>query len=202
MIERIQRNRRLTSFALLAFLAAGCASSAPASATSFITTNPSSAGPIASIPVATTATAPSPTAAPSVPGSPPPLPDGDYVSGLETHAMAAAILTDPKIANSDSESFLAGFGTTASWTLRLASGRWQLYSVKDGQDQGVGDEGTYAFIDDHTIVLLDNSKCLNTLAFSLHAQTLQWTVLKESCGAEPLAIWKVIFQTTPWNRKP
>jgi hypothetical protein len=201
MIEHIRRNRRLTGFALLAFLAAGCSSSAPASATPFITTNPSSAAPIASIPVATTA-APSPTAAPSVPGSPPPLPDGDYISGLETYAMAAAILSNPKIANDDSKSFLAGFGATASWSIRLTAGQWTLSSVADGQDMGVGDEGTYAFIDDHTMVLLDNSKCLNTLGFALHAQTLNWTVLKESCGPEPLAIWKVIFQTTPWTRKP
>jgi hypothetical protein len=198
MIEHIAGNRRLASLGIIAVLAAGCASSLPASVTPFVATGPSSA-PIAAsaLPTAATAT-PTPTPSPSVAASSAPLPDGDYASGVETYAMAAAILSNPKIANDDSKSFLAGFGPTATWTIRLASGQWTLY----GQDGAAGDEGTYAFIDGHTMVLLDSSKCLNTLAFSLHAQTLTWTVLKESCGAEPLAIWKVIFQTTPWTRKP
>lgn len=147
------RYRGLASLALLAVLAAGCASSVPASATPFITTNPGSVEPIASIPMPPAAATPSPTTAPSVAGSTPPLPDGDYFS-VETYAMAAAILSNPKIANDDSKGFLAGFGATAAWTIRLATGQWTLY----GQDGAAGDEGTYAFIGDHTMVLLDNSK--------------------------------------------
>jgi hypothetical protein len=202
MIEHIAGNRRLASIGLIAVLAAGCASSLPASATPFVAVRPSSA-PIAASALPTPATATStPTPSSSVVASSAPLPNGDYVSGVVTHATAAAMLKDPKIAKAPVViGFVAEFSTSAVFTLRLANPRWKLLELEDGQDKGVGDEGTFAFVNDHTIVLQDSS-CVFTYGFMLQGASLKMTALKTSCGAPDLAVVRVIFGSTTLTRTP
>jgi hypothetical protein len=210
MVNLAARRAALACLAVIGLVAAGCAAGLPASAAPSNTPNVGSAPPIASpSPIATAALSSpvetaSPFASPSGSAASAPVPDGDYVSGLVTCAMSMAILNVPKFAtNSDVQSFLGGCRgadpqSGASGTLRFAAGQWTAF----GGDGSVGDNGTYAFANGHTMILQDNAGCLNTLTFSLHGKTLKLTPIKESCGAASLAIWQVIYGSTPWVRKP
>ncbi len=114
------------------------------------------------------------------------------------------MLKDPKVASDpEIKRFLAGFGDTARFTVRFASGRWTHYVEQDGKNLGVGEEGTYAFPDDHTIVLqATHQPEIATFGFSLKGETLTWKTLKDSLGDVAVAIDRVLFDSTPWTRMP
>ena len=133
-----------------------------------------------------------------------PLPDGDYVSGAVTKDMAEAILKDPAVAgDAGVVRFLKEYVGTYRSTMRLRNGRWTQFVEQGGQDLGVGEEGTYAFPDDHTIVLQSTHlPGTATFAFTLEGDKLTWTVLKDSLGPADMATSRVIFETTTWTRKP
>jgi hypothetical protein len=202
MFGHLRRNRGLASLALCALMAAGCGSSIPASATPFVAASPSFA-PIAASTLPTTAVAtPTPTPSPSSVPSAAPLPDGSYVSGVIPHATAAAMLKGPKIADAPVvKSFLGQFTATYRGTLHLANPNWEILEELDGRNTGVGDEGTYAFVNDHTIVLQD-SGCVFTYGFLLQGAMLKMTALKASCGAPDLAVVRVILGSTTLTRIP
>ena len=191
---------------VLALALAGCSPGAPtsgASAAAIASPAPS----IGSAQPSATAVKPAESiATPSAPASAGPLPDGDYVSGVVTKAMAQAVFKDEKVADDPAvKQFLDGFGAKGESrsTMRLASGRWTQFVEQDGKDEGVGEEGTYAFVDDHTIVLQSTHlPSTVTFEFSLRGETLKWTVRKDSLGAADLAVVRVIFESTPWTRKP
>lgn len=185
MFDRITWVRELAVLGLLGVIVAACASASPASGTPAPVTTPTpTASPTAS-----------PTVSPSASASMAPIADGDYVSGPITHAMAEAILNDPKAAN--------GFAATTVFTLRFANSNLDILVQENGQDKGVGESGTYAFIDDHTMVLQTlHSACAYTFGFSLQGESIRWTVQKDSCGAADLEQTRVILELTTFKRDP
>jgi hypothetical protein len=117
--------------------------------------------------------------------------------------MAEAILKDPAVADDPSVvQFLKDYVGSYRSTMRLANGRWTQFVEHDGQNLGVGEEGTYAFPDDHTIVLQSTHLASTvTVGFSLQGDKLTWTVLKDSLGPADMATSRVIFDSTTWTRK-
>jgi hypothetical protein len=215
MFDRVAPIRWPSSVVLAAILAVvtGC-SSAPTSAAPVAVASANSAPTIAvappttnaatSIPTSSARASDTPTPTPSAPASAPPLPDGDYVGGVITHSTAAAMLKDPKVANDAGvKSYLAEFGATYRGTLHLANSRWELFESLDGGALDLGDRGTFAFVDDHTIAMQGNSgTCNGIFGFSIHGERLKLTELKDSCGAADLAVGRVIYESTAWTRKP
>jgi hypothetical protein len=118
--------------------------------------------------------------------------------------MAEAMLEDPAVAIDPSVvEFLDNFSGTSRSTMRLANGRWTQFVEQNGQSLGVGEEGTYAFLDDHTIVLQGTHlPSTVTFGFSLQGVKLKWTALTDSLGPADMAISRVIFESTTWTRKP
>jgi hypothetical protein len=133
-----------------------------------------------------------------------PLPEGDYVSGPVTREMADAILRDPAISDDPGVvQFLETYVGSYRSTMRLSHGRWTQFVEQNGASLGVGEEGTYAFPDDHTIVLQSTHLAgTTTFGFSMQGDKLKWTVLKDSLGPAELAMTRVIFESTTWTRKP
>lgn len=203
MFDHVTVNRSLAGLALLAILAAGCSSVPLASATPPAVAIASGAPSVGSTPpTATAATLPP---VPSASASAAPLPDGTYVSGAITQAMIHAGLKDPKVADDPQVTgFISAFPYAKTvFMMSFANGRWRQSTVADGQDQGVGDGGTYAFVDDHTMAIQGGSDtCVGTLSFALHGYSLKWTPLKESCGPAYLAVDRVIYGSTAWTRRP
>ena len=191
MIDRVTRTRGLPSFALLAVLAvvaSGCSAAALPSASATVAVSASGVPPIAPAEptaAATTTATPSVAAASepiaSAAASAAPLADGDYVSGVVTHAKAEAMLNDPKVASvAVVKSFLAEFAATAVFTLQLKNPGWAELERLDGQDKGIGDFGTYAFVDPHTIAFQGNhGACVATFRLSSHAESVKWVVLTD-----------------------
>ena len=207
MFDHTKQTRGLAGLSLIALVAIACSTVTPASATPATLPNASSPPPIVSARPTTRVAAPTvtPASPTSAPASPAPLPNGDYVSGVITREMIAAGLNDPKVANDPQVTgFIAAFPYAKTrFTMHFTNGRWTQSIEADGQDQGVGDGGTYAFVDDHTMAIQGSSdSCVGTIGFSLHGETLKWTPLKESCGAAYLAVDRVIYGSTTWTRKP
>jgi hypothetical protein len=207
VFDHTKQTRGLAGLALIALLAVACSTVTPASATPAATTNASSLAPTASAQPTTTVSRPSVTPAPptSAPASPAPLPNGDYVSGVITSGMIAAGLNDPKVANDPQVTgFIAAFPYAKTrFTMHFTNGTWTQSTEADGQDQGVGDGGTYAFVDHQTMAIQGSSdSCVGTIGFSLHGEALKWTPLKESCGGAYLAVDRVVYGSTMWTWKP
>jgi hypothetical protein len=215
MIDHV-RTCGLASLVLLALLvvATGCSATAPRSAPPVAVASATSAPTIVSAqptrtaatstPVPSARASATPIATPSALASAPPLPDGEYVSGVIKHATAVTMLKDPTIASDAGvKSFLAEFTTTAVFTLQFKNPSWVVLVHEDGQDKGIGDGGTYAFVDDHTIAMQgDSGKCNGTFGFSTHGESLKLTALTACDGAAGLAVGRVIYQSTAWTRTP
>jgi hypothetical protein len=118
--------------------------------------------------------------------------------------MWKAIMKDPGVASDEGfqgiMSSCAGVDPSVGGrsTLRFANVRWTQFD----QTGSVGDGGSYAFVDGHTVVLQDSNNCPITVDFALKGEILKLTPLKAPCGPGSLAIWQVFYGSTPWTRKP
>ena len=184
MIDRVTSNWRLASLALLvvlAIVASGC-SAAALSSSATGGSSASGAPPMASAepttavvtPTATPSVTASPTSIASAAASNAALADGEYVSGVVTHAMAEVMLKDPAVAGAAGvKSFLAEFTTTLVSTLRLKNPNWVQLEREMAKTRVSETAATYAFVDDHTIAFQGNSnRCVSTYSFSSHADEL------------------------------
>ena len=194
-VPGIRATTWLPCVGLMVGVAAACSAGAPARAP---TGNSPSVAVIAQPSVA--AVLPSVSAGSSIA----PLPDGDYVSGPVTKDMAEAILKDPAVADDPGViQFLKEYVGIYRSTMRLSHGRWTQFVEQGGKDLGVGEEGTYAFPDEHTIVLQSTHlPGTATFGFALQGDKLTWTALKDSLGPADMAMVRVIFESTTWTRKP
>jgi hypothetical protein len=197
--------RRSVDHRLAAWLAVGalvvaaCSGGATASP-------PVVSAPSASAAVTAGSTRPvTPTPASSPASSPAaPIPDGDYLSGYVTKDTAKAMLTDPAIVNDPLvKDFLDHYEAATRTRLHLANGKWTQAIEQQAGSLGIGDEGTYAFVDDHTIAL-QSTHVAGTyqLGFTLAGDTLTWKVLSGPNGTGDLATVRVIFEATPFIRQP
>jgi hypothetical protein len=184
-------------FGFVVVVVAGCSSGTPAAAASGTApTTPATAQP--------SVTAISPSASVSIAASPAPIPDGDYVTGVIPKSTAEAMLSDPALANDpDVKGFLDEFGATERYRLHFAGGRYTHFVEQEGKSLGIGDEGTYAYLDDHTIAFQSShSPGTGVMSFSLVGDKLTWKVLKDPNGAGDLAATRVVFEASPYTRQP
>jgi hypothetical protein len=152
-----------------------------------------SAGPAIPSPDPISATSPAPSAAA-------PIPDGDYLSGYVTKDMAKRMLSDPAIASDPLvKQFLDQYNAPTRYRLHLANGHFTQAVEQEARSLGIGDEGTYAFVDDHTISF-QSTHVPGTykLGFTMAGDTLTWKVLAGPNGAADLATVRVVFEGSPY----
>jgi hypothetical protein len=113
------------------------------------------------------------------------------------------MLSDPAIANDPLVTqFLDQFDAPTRTRLHLADGRFTQAVEQEAGSLGIGDEGTYAFVDDHTIALASTHVAgTYRLGFTLTGDSLTWKVLNSPNGAGDLATVRVIFEATPFVRQ-
>ena len=108
---------------------------------------------VATAPAATAAASSMP-AASAAQAAADPIPEGDYTTGQMTAEMMAAAVEahglDPDAARSFAEN--EGFKIHEVMTMRLKDGNLTLLQSLDGATPTVGWDGTYAFVDDGTMI--------------------------------------------------
>ena len=132
-----------------------------------------------------------------------PIPNGDYLSGYIPKDTAKAMLSDPAIANDPLVTqFLDQYTAPTRTRLHLADGKFTQAVEQEAGSLGIGDEGTYAFVDDHTIVLQSTHVPGSyKFGFTLAGDQLTWKVLAGPNGAADLATVRVIFEAMPFIRQ-
>ena len=105
-----------------------------------------------------------------------------------------AIAKDPVVAQ-----FLSQYTAPTRYRLHLAKGHFTHAVEQEAGSLGIGDEGTYAFVDDHTISLQStHAPGTYKLGFTLAGDTLTWKVLADPNGAADLATVRVVFEALPY----
>ena len=132
-----------------------------------------------------------------------PIPNGDYLSGYIPKDTAKAMLSDPAIANDPLVTqFLNQYTAPTRTRLHLADGNFTQAVEQEAGSLGIGDEGTDAFVDDHTIVLQSTHVPGSyKFGFTLAGDQLTWKVQAGPNGAADLATVRVIFEAMPFIRQ-
>ena len=132
-----------------------------------------------------------------------PIPDGDYLSGYVTKDVAKRMLSDPAIANDPLvPQFLDSFNAPTRYRLHLAKGHFTHAVEQEAGSLGIGEEGTYAFVDDHTVAFQGvHAPGTYKMGFTLAGDTLTWKVLAGPSGAADLATVRVVFEALPYIRQ-
>jgi hypothetical protein len=196
MSTRSREIRALSAIAALAIALAAC-SPAPASTTA----PPASLAPttLASAPPAATASA-----------STALIPDGRYASApMDVASIYALINADKKLTVAEKDkiiknAFELGSQKTFTVTLEFLDGQWKEYQGFDGAVGEVGDSATYAFPDDHTLVIEESCCGISTLdvtpaqnGFSLKVRSGAFV----STEVDTI-ITHILFESSPFTRVP
>lgn len=190
----------------LAFLAAGCSSS-PSAATTTLAAASSARALVSPHSTLTTAN-PAPTApssvAPSAAASPPPIPDGTYITGEFARADALAALKAAGVPiNARTKPFVTAIPPSMSWRMRIYRGHITRWCTTTGQVEVGCDEGTFAFPDAHTMIVQPpDGACVTTLSMRWAPPRITLKQLKTTCGVEDLVVGAFSFGTNPWTLEP
>jgi hypothetical protein len=196
MSTRSREIRALSAIAALAIALASC-SPAPASTTA----------PTASLaPTTLTSAPPAATASASTAL----IPDGRYASApMDVASIYALINADKKLTVAEKDkiiknAFELGSQKTFTVTLEFHDGQWKEYQGFDGAVGEVGDSATYAFPDDHTLVIEESCCGISTLdvtpaqnGFSLKVRSGAFV----STEVDTI-ITHILFESSPFTRVP
>jgi hypothetical protein len=196
MSTRSRATRALSAIAALAIALAAC-SPAPATTTS----PPASVAPttLASAPPAATASA-----------STAVIPDGTYAAApMDVAAIKALVNADTKLTAAEKKdiienSFDLGSHKTVTVTLEFQAGQWTQHQGFDGAMGGIGSRATYAFPDDHTLVIEESCCGISTLdvtpaqnGFSLKVRSGAFV----STEVDTI-VTHILFESSPFTRVP
>lgn len=147
--------------------------------------------------IATSSTAPS--------AAPGPIAEGTYQSGaVPIKTIIAKIDADTDLTAAEKASDAAGFGghQTQAVELTFQSGQFTEASAFDGGAFEVGARATYAFPDDHTLVIQE--QCCGISTFDLtpgpNTFTLKYRVGAPNAGEDILG--QTIYELTPFALVP
>jgi hypothetical protein len=196
MSSRPRETRALSAIAALAIALAAC-SPAPAGATA----PPASLAPttLASAPPAATASA-----------STALIPDGTYATApMDVAAINALINADTKLTAAEKstiigDAFELGSHKTTTVTLEFQHGQWTQYEGVDGARGGIGSRATYAFPDDHTLLIEES--CCGTSTLDVTSAPNGFS-LKIRSGAflsteVDTIVTHILFELSPFTRVP
>jgi hypothetical protein len=196
MSTRSRETRALSAIAALAIGLAAC-SPAPASTT----VPPASVAPttLASAPPAATASA-----------STALIPDGTYATApMDVAAVNALINADPKLTAAEKDkiikdAFELGSHKTFTVTLEFHDGQYTQYQGLDRAKGEIGARATYAFPDDHTLVIEESCCGISTLdvtpaqnGFSLKVRSGNFV----STEVDTI-ITHILFESSPFTLVP
>jgi hypothetical protein len=196
------RANMLAPIAVAAMVLAACSSAAPPAAppSALASGGTSSAAPT-SAPVSTSL-APSPMAPHQ------PIADGTYVSKpLDVKALIARIRADKKLTEAQrnhliSNAFELPGHKTFDVSLWFQAGNWVEEQGFDGAPGEIGARGTYAFPDDHTLVMED--PCCGTTTFDIAVSGNSFTLKRTSAPAdeEDRFAGHELFESSPFILAP
>jgi hypothetical protein len=196
MSTRSRETRALSAIAALAIALAAC-SPAPASTTA----PPASLAPttLASAPPAATASA-----------STALIPDGTYATApMDVAAINALINADTKLTAAEKnkiikDAFELGSQKTFTVTLEFQAGQWTQHQGFDGAVGEVGDSATYAFPDDHTLVIEESCCGISTLDVTPAPNGFSLKVLSGNFVSTEVdtIITHILFELSPFTRVP
>jgi hypothetical protein len=188
--------RSLGAIAALAIAIVGC-SSAPV-ATSTLTAVPTSPATASASPLATTS------------ASAAPIADGTYVSTTDVAAIKATITAYTKLTAAERADMLASFSghTTQLVRLEFHGGEFTQAQAFDDAAFEVGVRATYAFPDDHTLVVQEPQFGITTFdimssghSFSLRRTSAPDVGLYGGSKEDPL-IAQILFESSPFTLVP
>jgi hypothetical protein len=202
MSSAIARANTLVAIGVAAIVLAACSSAGPVPAppSALVSGGTSSAAPT-SAPVSPSS-APSPTAAHQ------PIADGTYVSKpLDVKALIARIRADKKLTEAQrnhliSNAFELPGHKTFDVSLRFQAGNWVEQQGFDGASGEIGARGTYAFPDDHTLVMED--PCCGTTTFDIAVSGSSFTLKRTSAppDEEDRVAGHELFESSPFTLAP
>jgi hypothetical protein len=194
MITRSIRARVLGSVAVLSVAFAACSAGAS------VTTVPTSAPPVSTLPVSPSST---PTAGPQA------IPDGTYVGPtMQVADLIALINGDPKLSTAQKtdiidNAFAINGHQTFGFSLDLHGGQYQQGQSIDRGAYEIGSRGTYAFPDQHTLVL-DEQGGLSVNTFQITVTATGFTLKRTdtSTDAEDILMTKIFWEFGPFTLAP
>jgi len=163
-------------------------------------------------------TAPPPSLAPTTLTSAPPaatasastalIPDGRYATApMDVAAINALINADTKLTAAEKDmiikdSYELGSHKTSTVTLDFHDGQYTQYSGFDGAIGGVGARATYAFPDDHTLVIEDSCCGISTLDVTPAPNGFSLKVMSGSFVSTEVdrIVTHILFESSPFTR--
>jgi hypothetical protein len=134
------------------------------------------------------------------------IPDGTYAGPVQQVADVIAMINDdPKLSNADKADIIDNLfeirgQTTFAVTLDLHAGQWTQSQVVDGNSV-VGSRATYAFPDDHTIVLQESCCGLTTFEVTLVPGGFRLKAPPQT-KEEDKMVGAILFETGAFTRVP
>jgi hypothetical protein len=194
MSTRSRETRALSAIAAVAIALAAC-SPAPASTTA----------PAASVAPTTLASAPPATPASASTGL---IPDGTYASApMDVASIYALINADKKLTVAEKDkiikdAFELDSQKTLTVTLEFHEGQYTEHQGFDGAVGEVGSHGTYAFPDDHTLVLEDSCCGISTLDVTPAPNGFSLKVRSGSFVSTEVdtIVTHILFESSPFTR--
>lgn len=135
------------------------------------------------------------------------IPDGTYAGPVQQVAdVIAHINADTKLSDADRvdliDTALEIRGhTTFDVTLDLRAGQWTQSQAVDGRSQ-VASRATYAFPDDHTVVIQESCCGLTTFGVTLAQGGFSLKVLTPLATEADKVISRILFETGTFTRMP
>jgi hypothetical protein len=162
-------------------------------------------------PTAGAAAAPTPSTSPARPTSTPgpvAIPDGVYATGPRSVAdiraeIAASKLTEGEQKVIVNELFELGDSKTMTISIELRKGQWTQRQQLDDGPNGVGSRATYAFPDDHTVVIQEACCGISSFAVDRDGDTFRLTYSSDnpSSAVDQLAA-HILFEEAPFTLVP
>lgn len=191
----------LGSIAALAMMLAGCSSVPGATSAPTITATAPSASPSTEAPTPSA----SPVKAPS--GSAPPIADGTYATApLEVAAINARIKADKELTAAEKadiiKAYEVGAHKTYTVTLDFHDGQYTQSQAFDGAAGEVGSRATYAFPDDHTLVI--EEACCGITTFEVTPDQDGFSLKRTSQPPDDVdsLIGRILFESSPFTPVP
>jgi len=138
------------------------------------------------------------------------IPDGTYAAApMDVAAIKALVNADTKLTAADKTDIIEkaselGSHKTSTVTLEFHDGQWTEYQGFDGAVGGIGTRATYAFPDDHTLLIEES--CCGISTFDVTPAQNGFS-LKVRSGAfvsteVDTMVTHILFESSPFTRVP
>lgn len=191
MSTRSLGTRALGPIAALVIVLAACSSGPAVSSAPIVSVSPSAAIPTTAT---TTASAPSISTAAQV------IPEGSYATAAISVADIISRINASNLSAAEKKDDSAGFsGKAVVYSLDFQAGKFVQRAAVDGGASEVGTRGTYAFPDDHTLLIQE--QCCGVTTFRVTSEPLGFRLMALTGAATDL-ISKIVYESAPFTLVP